>query len=533
MNAVRRTLGGIGRLLSVHALRIFGVALIFLILYGAAPGTSLAWALLLFVAARSVMLLFEALRRHLSADDWELRRADLERYYAQLAPDDREREALRLGIESRPTASALAQAALAVMRKDTTAPRARAELACEALGLLAFGLLIPVDVLLLSRDFVSPRQSQGLLGFGVALLCVTLYAWPHTWSQGVRTRARRMLWWGMPFVPALVLLHASLQLRHPYLDPFREDRARLAAERVLALEDNIVGERHADWIFDYAASIEDDDPERAAQLYRGGLRLSPTNEAAHARLAFLEFASGKTSSAALRSDASAHARARAPLWGEREVAARLPRCTVDAGLEAVERTTVVLVPVGDVPDAMLDIVGAVIQRELSLPSCLAGSVPLPPHTRVRGLVTGRQWGHRSLVQAFVQQVGAFPRAPVKFVLLTPVDIYLDDSTNFAFSGTFEWGALVSYARFSEGAPPGSPVLVNRAAKQVLGALTKSFGVPMSSDPDCVTSYSNGMPQFEAKGNRPNAESLAILGQVLRGYDRAWAAHERGDPAPVP
>jgi predicted Zn-dependent protease len=406
-------------------------------------------------------------------------------------------------------------------------PRARSELAAEALGLLSFALLIPAAVLVHATDFVSLRYTAGWLGLGVAIASLCLYAWPHTWPASLAGRSRRVLWWGIPFFPALLALAFGIQIRHPYLDFTRSDRAKLAAERVLTLESNVVAGRHADWVFDYAESLAKDDPEQAARLYGEGLRLDPTNEAAQARLASLAHAGAADPAAgALRGGGSAASeRARRPLWTPADPTPRLLRCRIDAGLEAVDRTGVVLVPVGDVADSLLDVVGGVLQEELALPTCVAQGVSLPPHTRVRGLVFGRQWSQVSLVKAFVQQIGALPRSPMAYVLLTPADIYSED-TNFVFSGSYSWGALVSVARYGDPARQGDPVLLHRTAKQVLGSLITSFGVPRSTDRGCVTSYTKSIPEFDAKGNRPNDESLARFQSVIADRDRAWADFKR-------
>ena len=134
---------------------------------------------------------------------------------------------------------------------------------------------------------------------------------------------------------------------------------------------------------------------------------------------------------------------------------------------------------------------------------------------------GRQWSDRSLIQAFDHQHGKLPRSAAKFLLLTSADIYSGES-NFVFSRSYGWGAVVSTARFaSEPQVWGAPSLTERAAKQALGAIVKGFGFQPSSDPLCVTSYSNGLPQFDAKGNRPTAETLAAFQERLRERDRIW------------
>jgi len=76
---------------------------------------------------------------------------------------------------------------------------------------------------------------------------------------------------------------------------------------------------------------------------------------------------------------------------------------------------------------------------------------------------------------------------------------------------------------------GGPSLVERAAKQALAAIVKGFGLQPSSDPLCVTSYANGLPHFDAKGNRPIVETLAAFRERLRHRDDTWRA-QAGTPA---
>ena len=112
-----------------------------------------------------------------------------------------------------------------------------------------------------------------------------------------------------------------------------------------------------------------------------------------------------------------------------------------------------------------------------------------------------------------------PEAPLKFVILTDVDIYSDDA-NFVFSTSYEWGAVVSSEKFSE--MSGAPFELNaRTAKQALGAIVKTFDIPAADDPSCVTSYSNGLDQFDRKGNYPNAATMALFVQRLDEMNARW------------
>ena len=61
----------------------------------------------------------------------------------------------------------------------------------------------------------------------------------------------------------------------------------------------------------------------------------------------------------------------------------------------------------------------------------------------------------------------------------------------------------------------------RTAKQALCALLKSFKVPMSPDRNCVTSYTRNLDEFDAKGNRPNAETLTLFRQAVADMNAEW------------
>jgi predicted Zn-dependent protease len=178
------------------------------------------------------------------------------------------------------------------------------------------------------------------------------------------------------------------------------------------------------------------------------------------------------------------------------------------------------------PD-LVEAVGSVVREELGLPVCRVDEpVPLPDADRIRGLVFGRQWDVDHLVKYFQQRSQPLPRAPVKYLLLTGADIYSRDS-NFVFSWSSTFGAVLSYARYGD--PHSEWDLVrHRTAKQALGALVKTFGLPPAPDPNCVTSYSNGLPQFDAKGNRPSAETYRNLRARVDALDSIWreilAAH---------
>lgn len=508
----------------IHNLaRVAIIALVALVLYGVLPPGRIAMLLLLFVLARGILIIREALQKPLAQFDWDYLHLSHLSHYRQLRPEKLAREAreFELGESARP--SEVARAATARARRGYVAPRAVAELTCEGLGLIAFGLLLPANMLVYTRDFVSLQTSEGWIAIGGVVICLCLYAWPFLWTPSARRTNWRMQWWGLPYLPALVLLAVGISIRHPYLDPLREDRKRLAAERVLALESNIQAGRHADWVFDYAHELDEGgNTEKAIHYYREGLRLDPYHPDEQARLAALGYRVGgdwPDSNAA----EDAHERAYRPLLEEWGTFKRRPRCRIDSSLGEADRTFVVIVRIGDVDDRLPDAIGDVIYRELGLSSCIVSrAVPLPSHTRSRGLLSRQQWSLRSLVKAFVNDAQPPSSSPAMFLLVTSVDIY-DSRSNYVFGASYSWGALVSSARFGD--PSEEELLVaRRTAKQALGSMVKVLGVPISPDTNCVTSYPRSLEEFDAKGNRPNARSLALFQSALRARDQRWAAH---------
>ncbi|MEI6150131.1 MAG: hypothetical protein WCS01_13605 [bacterium] len=381
-----------------------------------------------------------------------------------------------------------------------------------------------MDIALYTRDFFSLRAPQGWAGVIVAVLCIAAYAWPHFRLKSSKFTNFRMLWWALPFAPAFLLLNNAVETRHPYLNPFDRNHARLAAERVLTLKNNVIAGQHADWVLRYARQLDErGESQQAVPFYREGLRLDANNRNVSARLAALE---ARSSGGPVENATNPAIASSAPYWTTDKPVTRAPRGRIDSALENAEGCTVVIVPVGVVSEELLDAVGHVIRHELELPVCIStNAIPLPPHTRVRGLVTGRQWDSVCLVQAFVSASGsgAFPKAPVKYVLITPVDIYIDEA-NYVFSATFGWGALVSTARLGE--PTADDLLLRqRTAKQTLCALMKSFKVPISTDRSCVTSYARSLEEFDVKGNRPNALTMTLFRQAVADINAGWQEYK--------
>jgi hypothetical protein len=486
---LQRSAVALGHFLSHHAIHVGAFVLLLLVLFGWVPGTRLLLLLLLIVAGRAALLGAEALRKRRTAAD----------RHAHTDP------------------------------VGYVGPRARRELAAEVVGLLTFGLLLPFGFLLFTRDIVSLRCGHDLFGSGVAVLCLALYAWPHRFERVAGVADRRILWWLLPALPAVAIVYTGVTVHHPYLDPRRENRVELAAARVLELDSNVVAGAHADWVFAHAAEVAArGESGRAIALYRKGLHLAPRDDAARRRLAALEGGPAEAVPGAgdprpLARGVSPEEFAHLPLWYAELPLHPIPACRIDAGLESVPRTTVVLVSLGPVPADLVAAIGHVLREELGLPACrVEDPLPLPEATRIRGIVFGRQWNTDRLIRHFAERYQPLPDAPLKYLLVTGADIYSEGS-NFVFSQSSGFGALLSYARYGDPDDDWETVR-QRTAKQALGALVKSFGLPPAADPNCVTSYSNGLPQFDAKGNRPSTSTFLQFRDRVDAQDARWRAH---------
>jgi hypothetical protein len=489
------------------------IGLICLILYGVFSATALATILILFVALRFTALLAEALRKSATTEQWEKMRGTLTSDYAKLTPELRASKAIALKSDPGASARELAEAQINENIRAYVPPRSKRELGAEAVGVVTFAILIPLTIALFTRAIFSLRGGQGWEGALVAAICLGLYAWPHRWLKSSECSELRIVWWVLPFIITFPLLIHAINIRHPYLNPFEPDRYRLAADRVLSLKNNIIAGQYADWVLRYARQLDErGESQQAIYYYRASLRFDANNHAAFERLARLE-----SELSGVEMEKNSVDQAKAPYWTADNPITPSPRGQIGNQLENVETCTIVIVPVGNVSDELLDAVGFVIQQELGLPVCVSTNpVAVPPYTRKRGLATGPQWNEAALVQVFTNTTRFFPNAPIRYVLITPVDIYIEDA-NYVVSTSYAWGALVSSARFGD--PNGD--VRQRTAKQALCALIKSFGIPQSPDRNNVTSYARTSGEFDAKGNRPDTATLKQFHEAVADINNRW------------
>jgi predicted Zn-dependent protease len=464
------------RLTSKAYVLLFSIVAV-LILYGAVEGESLFWLVASFVGARCAYLAVQIVGKQQNPGDWQ-----------------------DLGERNH---------------------RSRLEQTIECAGLLAFCLLTPSVWVLYTHEIASLHTYQSWPAVVVTLLGLILYLLPFAVSSP--GAPLRHIWWGLPLLPAAMLLIAGIQLRHPYLNPVNPDHVKLAAERVLALDDGILAGRHYEWVTAYANMLDEHgSPDQAIRFYLDSLRLNPNQEDVRKRLAALSPEIGRNK---YLSDTSAPNSPHDPYWVPGHMIAPLPRCELDKYMEEITRTTIVIMRAGKlISDSLVDAVGDVIARELDIPVCTVPQpIPLPPHTRVRGLVVGRQWEVYSLVDAVKDYTSPLPQAPLRFLILTSADIYKGEA-NFVFAVSWLNGAaLVSIARFGD-LVKEQHLVEYRTAKQSLSSIMKSFGVPASTDVNSVLSYAQSVEEHDRKGNRASAEAMVIFRENLRALDAEWNAY---------
>jgi predicted Zn-dependent protease len=391
---------------------------------------------------------------------------------------------------------------------DTIAPRSGFELLVETAGLIALAIMLPLSYGLLTEPFFSVGLPWGWLALIVILLGWFFYFLPHLLWQN--QSQLRITWWALTFALLTVASAYLIETRHPYLKPWEPDRLAIATERVLNLDSIVLAGRHANWVLAYAESLDAmDEREAAAQYYEHALRLNAGLDSARERLVEWGYLEDFNASARASSDNRA-SRAATPI----------ERVTINSDLERVREMTVVLVPVGEVGSEVLESIADAIRLQLDLPVKIADvSIDLPSHDRRRGLAVGRQWRFSTIAGSFVESISEWPAAPIKYIVVTPVDIY-GPNTNFVFSVSFDWGAVLSLDRFGNPDKP-DPLLKERAAKQSLSALIKSFPIPPSTSRQCVTSYTRSLAEFDAKGDAPAADTMEHFHQQVSLINRDW------------
>lgn len=481
------------------------------------------WILLgLFILWRLFALFAEWRRSRLQEPDWVLRdrvlREEFGQYW-QAVEEWRQLETpLAEGAVPRAVPSQLdiTKAAASQVQREQAGWNSRrpvGDLIAECVGLAGYTIILPLAVFLWRDDFFSFRRYSSWVDLGLLAGGLLLYGLPH-WKHRLGSSVLWLrTWWVLPSVVSALFAAILVSEKHPYLNVFRSDRRQLAAEKILSMRDNIVAESHADWVTDHAYELagRGEDAE-AIRLCGLALRLRPGMVQAERLLARLG-ASPHPTEPLVAPDA--------PYFAGNEAPPKAVRTRIGPELENVAGCTLVLVSMGTVGDDVLDYVAAVVDRECGIPVMVYERVlPLPEHTRRRGLAGGAQWSCESLVNALQPELGGrWPRAPIRYLVITSADLYLG-SANFVYSASAEWGAIAATGQFVK-AGGDANLLKHRLAKQALSALIKSFGVPPSGDRRCVTSYPADLRQLDEKGNHPLPDTLEAFRSKVREINEAW------------
>lgn len=464
-------------------------ALLLLILYGRVDRMQV-WLLLgVGIGWRWVKLWHEHRQVAMKDEDWEALTQGLEREQAlhQGATDEDE------NLAPNPVTAKQQVAALQLLYRP---PRSGPVLMIEGLALPAFLLGLPVLLLMAESDFFTFRRSFGWGDLLVILGCAVLFYLPHLPFVRRETSMLTKAWWLAPLFLVPAAMAVMVKEKHPYWNVFHPEHRRLAAEKVLSLTDWIMAADHAGWVFAYAEELaEKGRIPSAREFCEKGLRMEPGSARGNGLMARL---GGTQISVGTDPDAFA------PYLPDGTLIPRARRCRVETAHDTGSVFTLLLLPVGEVPDQDLDFVAEVLRLETGIPTKVyEKSLPLPEATRSPGLLAEKQWEIGSLLKSVLPEVdGRRMRGPLKILVITSGDLY-SQTANFVFAWSYAWGGVVSRARFSL---EGQPWLTrHRLAKQCYGTLIKSFDIMPSADPRCVTSYPNGLPAFDAKGNRPLPE----------------------------
>ena len=83
---------------------------------------------------------------------------------------------------------------------------------------------------------------------------------------------------------------------------------------------------------------------------------------------------------------------------------------------------------------------------------------------------------------------------------------------------------MSFRRFHEQDNTGNAndaILIDRMAKQVMSCSIRSFGIPASRDPNCVTAYCQNLAEFDMKAQIPSAETDKLYREAIHQFEEKF------------
>lgn len=389
-------------------------------------------------------------------------------------------------------------------------PSDRRDLALEALSLF---VVIPSGMLLVLM-LTSPVVSfSGVARWSIVLSLASAIGLHFLPSLIDNNRPLPRIYCRMAVCGIMVAITGGvLLLKHDYLIKTGPEKRRIIAGKVWDLGLSIPASRHAGALFAYADDLAAEGRlADAVIVYERGLSLDPHNLPARQKLSLV--------SAKLGTPARVHAEIlpeqnvqshSTALWVRSEnitTAALLPQPPPPG-------FSIVLVPVGDVPDRLIDRLAAELRARSELPVyCYGPPVSLPSPDRSLGLIGARQWHPKSIAANFLETRP--PRGAQQYIVVTPVDLFVDGS-NYVFGTTAGFHGFTSYARFhSSDLPPAEDdLLIDRLAKQVLSTSIKGFGI-VSKTTDCVTTFCRDLREFDLKSQVPSAQTRKEYHDAIR------------------
>lgn len=348
---------------------------------------------------------------------------------------------------------------------------------------------------------------------------IFLLSWPDRivrWTPQKRTWVRSAIAGGLVVVSA-----TSLSLRHPYLVPGYPEANRIRAERVLAAGNIVTFQRHAGALIPYALELEQAGQiQNAGDLLNLASRCDGTNPEIQEEFAdFLERHGQPLESTVYRQLAAdlrtGDAMKVSSEGYDFDHATPLPVFAVNIPTNHA----VVLVADRNTPPALLDLVGAVLRKELGVKVYRHPKViDIETTTRKRGL-TSDQVSIDDAWKEATAQLGGKPTGPHQLLVITSRDLFAP-GVNFLYgSPTSPGSGIVSYARFGRlKDPTADRTLLDALCKQAISTVIKSLTIYPSPDPRDVTAYVNGFFQLSKKGRRPLPATLTAYREQIRKWN---------------
>lgn len=348
---------------------------------------------------------------------------------------------------------------------------------------------------------------------------ILLLGWPDRivrWTPQKRTWVRSAIAGGLVVVSA-----TSLALRHPYLVPGYPEANRIRAERVLAAGNIVTFQRHAGALIPYALELEQAGQiQNAGDLLNLASRCDGTNPKIQEEFAdFLQRHGQPLESTIYRQLAadlrSGDATKVSSEGYDFDHATPLPVFAVDIPTNHA----VVLVADRNTPPALLDLVGAVLRKELGVAVYRHPLVVnIEAITRKSGL-TSDQVSIDDAWNQTIAQLGERRTGPHQLLVVTGRDLFAPGANFLYGSPTTPGNGIVSYARFGRFKDPTADrSLLDALCKQALSTVIKSLTVYPSPDPRDVTAYVNGFFQLSKKGRRPLPATLTAYHEQVRKWN---------------